>query len=51
MTDVEKSEILHIRHVFDVENVAICAKFMQFLDALAYLDFKLSVSQSGMFFG
>ena len=31
MTDVEKSEILHIWHVCDVENVAIYAKFMQFL--------------------
>ena len=30
MTDVEKSEILHIWHVSDVENVAIYAKFMQF---------------------
>ena len=30
MTDVEKSEILHIWHVCDVENVAIYAKFMQF---------------------
>ena len=28
MTDVEKSEILHIWHVCDVENVAICAKFI-----------------------
>ena len=31
MTDVEKSEILHMWHVCDVENVAIYAKFMQFL--------------------
>ena len=30
MTDVEKSEILHIWHVCDVENVAIYAKFMLF---------------------
>ena len=30
MTDVEKSEIRHIWHVFDVENVAVYAKFMQF---------------------
>ena len=30
MTYVEKSEILHIWHVFDVENVAIYAKFMLF---------------------
>ena len=30
MTDVEKSEILHIWHVCDVESVAIYAKFMQF---------------------
>ena len=30
MTDVEKSEILHIWHVCDVKNVAIYAKFMQF---------------------
>ena len=30
MTDVEKSEILHICHVCDVENFAIDAKFMQF---------------------
>ena len=30
MTDVEKSEILHIWHVCDVENVAIYAKFMRF---------------------
>ena len=30
MTDVEKSEILHIWHVCDVENVAIYAKFMPF---------------------
>ena len=29
MTDVEKSEILHIWHVCDVDNVAIYAKFMQ----------------------
>ena len=28
MTDVEKSEILHIWHVCDVENVAIYAKFI-----------------------
>ena len=28
---VEKSEILHIWHVFDVENVAIYAKFMHFI--------------------
>ena len=27
MTDVEKSEILHIWHVCDVENAAIYAKF------------------------
>ena len=27
MTDVEKSEILHIWHVCDVENVAIYEKF------------------------
>ena len=31
MTDVEKSEILHIWHVCDVESVAIYAKFMQLL--------------------
>ena len=31
MTDVEKSEILHIWHVCDVEKVAIYAKFMQLL--------------------
>ena len=31
MTDVEKSEILHIWHVCGVENVAIYAKFMHFL--------------------
>ena len=30
MTDVEKSEILHIWHVCDIENIAIYAKFMQF---------------------
>ena len=30
MTDVEKSEILHIWHVCDAENIAIYAKFMQF---------------------
>ena len=30
MGDVEKSEILHIWQVCDVENVAIYAKFMQF---------------------
>ena len=30
MTDMEKSEILYIWHVCDVENVAIYAKFMQF---------------------
>ena len=30
MTDVEKSDILHIWHVCDVKNVAIYAKFMQF---------------------
>ena len=29
--DVEKSKILHIWHVCDVENVAIYSKFMQFL--------------------
>ena len=29
MSDVEKSEILHIWHVCDVENIAIYAKFMQ----------------------
>ena len=28
MTDVEKSEILHIWHVCDVENVAIYANFI-----------------------
>ena len=28
MTDAEKSEILHIWHVCDVENVAIYAKFI-----------------------
>ena len=31
MTDVEKSEILHLWHVCDVENVAIYVRFMQFL--------------------
>ena len=31
MTDVEKYEILHKWHLCDVENVAIYAKFMQFL--------------------
>ena len=30
MTDVEKSENLHIWHVCDVENVAIYAKFTRF---------------------
>ena len=30
MTDVEKSEILHIWHVCDVENVTIYTKFMLF---------------------
>ena len=30
MTDVEKSEIVHIWHVCDVENVAISAKFILF---------------------
>ena len=30
MRDVEKSEILHIWHVCDVENFAIYAIFMQF---------------------
>ena len=30
MTDVEKSEILHLWHVCDVENVAIYAKFTRF---------------------
>ena len=30
MTDVEKSDILHIWHVCDVKNVDIYAKFMQF---------------------
>ena len=30
MGDMEKSEILHIWHVCDVEDVAICAKFMRF---------------------
>ena len=30
MTDVEKSEILHIWHVFDEENVATYGKFMLF---------------------
>ena len=30
MTDVEKSEILHIWHVCYVENVAIYAKFTRF---------------------
>ena len=30
MTDVEKSEIFHIQHVCDEENVAIYAKSMQF---------------------
>ena len=30
MTDVEKSEILHMWHVYDVENVAKCAKFTCF---------------------
>ena len=30
MTDVEKSEILQIWHVCDIENVAMNAKFMQF---------------------
>ena len=30
MLYVEESEILHIWHVCDVENVAISAKFMQF---------------------
>ena len=33
-TDVEKSEILHTWHVCGVENVAIYAKFMQFLFTL-----------------
>ena len=37
MTDVEKSEILHIWHVCDVENVAIYAKFMQFIAIYAVL--------------
>ena len=30
MTDVERSEILHIWHVCDVENVAIYEKFVHF---------------------
>ena len=37
MTDVEKSEILHIWHVCDVENVAIYAKFMQLIAIYAIL--------------
>ena len=35
MTDVEKSEILHIWHVCDVENVAINAKLKYHLRHLA----------------
>ena len=34
MTDVEKSEILHLWHVCDVENVAISAKILYFFKRL-----------------
>ena len=37
MTDVKKSEILHIWHVCDVENVAIYAKFIHFIAIYAVL--------------
>ena len=36
MADVEKSEVLHMWHVCDVENAAIYAKFMQFLRAFMW---------------
>ena len=36
MTYVEKSEILHIWHVCDVENVTIYANVMQFLRAFMW---------------
>ena len=37
MTDVEKSEILHIWHVFDEENVATYGKFMLFSCKMSFV--------------
>ena len=37
ITDVEKSEILHIWHVCDIESVAIYAKFMHFFATIYVL--------------
>ena len=44
MTDVEKSEILHIWHVFDEENVATYGKFM-LLCCIAQLSAQISASK------
>ena len=49
MTDVEKSEILHIWHVRDVENVAIYAKFMQVFATIYALSCGEKVSPKSTF--